>query len=292
MRNIINLEDKTFEVTKSPAKVLDFNSFVARKIGARNRVEILGALVDDVLLDEAVERIENWVATKQIDETFTAQQVITLNPEYMTIAQRDAGLMDIINRAGLVTPDGIGMIYASKAFGRPLRGRVTGVELTHALAMRSAQLAATGEGKMSIFLLGAAPGIAEKAAAKLEELYPGVQIAGTFSGKAGPEGDVETVAMVKASKADVVLVAYGMGKQDRWIVRNLEASGATVGIGVGGTFDYLAGSVVTPPEAVKKLGMEWAYRIVSQKGRWKRASFVPKFIGAIAVNAPLYWMGK
>lgn len=266
-----------FVETKNPE-----NHFCAEAQNSRNCVEILGANIDDVLLDEAVERIEKWVSSRQANAAFPAQQVVTLNPEYLTLAQRDAGLMSIINNSGLVTPDGVGIIYAGKALRRPLRGRVTGVELTHAIAMRSAQLHNSGTGEMRIFLLGAADGIAEQATRKLEALYPGVQIVGTFSGKSGAEGDAETLARVQASQADVVLVAYGMGKQDRWIGRNLQASGAVVGIGIGGTFDYLAGTVATPPAAVKKLGMEWAFRIVSQKNRWKRAHFVPRFIGAVA----------
>lgn len=293
MRNVLSLEEINTEIVRRDAKVLDFNSHVTGKqvetVDGR-RVEILGAWIDDVLLGEAVERIEGWVKGRRENANFPAQQVVTLNPEYLTLAQRDAGLMAIINRAGLVTPDGIGLIYAGKAMRRPLRGRVTGVEMTHALALRSAQMAATNEGELRLFLLGSGPGVAEKAAAKLTEMYPGVTIVGAFSGKAGAEGDAETLAKVKAAKADVVLVAYGMGKQDCWIVRNLQASGAVVGIGVGGTLDYLAGSVATPPRAVKKLGMEWAYRIVSQKGRWKRAHFVPKFIGAVAVRTPLCWL--
>jgi N-acetylglucosaminyldiphosphoundecaprenol N-acetyl-beta-D-mannosaminyltransferase len=286
MLNLKNDQANNAKTIKNDNNVIDFNAHVSQKknnqiINRRNQIEILGANVDDILLDEAVARIENWISTRHSNPQFAAQQVVTLNPEYLTIAQRDAGLMDIINRAGLVTPDGIGLVYAGKALRRPLRGRVTGVELTHALAMRSAYLHNSGEGEMRIFLLGAAEGVAEKAARKLEELYPGVQIAGAFSGNGGPEGDVETLAAVQGAKADVVLVAYGMGKQDRWIVRNLQASGAAAGI-VGGTFDYLAGEVVCPPEVVKQLGMEWAYRIVRQKGRWKRAAFVPKFIGAVA----------
>jgi N-acetylglucosaminyldiphosphoundecaprenol N-acetyl-beta-D-mannosaminyltransferase len=284
MRNLVIVEEQ--QHTKVPAKVLEFNSQYARK--NRKRVEILGTLVDDILLDEAVARLEGWVKSRRADASFPAQQVVTLNPEYITLTQKDQGLLDIINRAGLVTPDGIGIIYAAKAFGQPLRGRVTGVELTHAIAKRSAEMFNNGEGEMRIFLLGAASGIAEKAAAKLEALYPGVQIVGTFSGKAGVEGDAETVAVIKAARADVVLVAYGMGKQDRWIVRNLQNSGAVIGIGVGGTFDYLAGAVAAPPEAVKKLGMEWAYRIVSQKNRWKRAHYVPKFIGSVVTQSMLY----
>jgi N-acetylglucosaminyldiphosphoundecaprenol N-acetyl-beta-D-mannosaminyltransferase len=281
MRNLVIVEQQ--QHTKVPAKLVNFNSHFASK--NRKGIEILGTFVDDVVLDEAVARIEGWVKSRKLDTAFPAQQVVTLNPEYITLTQKDQGLLDIINRAGLVTPDGIGIIYAAKAFGQMLRGRVTGVELTHAIAKRSAEMFRNGEGEMRIFLLGAAPGVAEAAAAKLEELYPGVQIAGTFGGKAGVEGDAETIAAVKAARADVVLVAYGMGKQDRWIARNLQSSGAVVGLGIGGTFDYLAGTVATPPATIKKLGMEWAYRIVSQKSRWKRAHYVPKFISSVITKS-------
>jgi N-acetylglucosaminyldiphosphoundecaprenol N-acetyl-beta-D-mannosaminyltransferase len=254
------------------------------------RIEILGAMVDDVVLGEAVSRIETWVNEKKYNHFARSQQVVTLNPEYVTVAQRNPQLMKIINEAGLVTPDGVGLLYAGKVLKRPLRSRVTGVELTHALAKRSAELKNSGQGEMRIFLLGAAPGIAEQAAARLENMYPGVTICGTFSGLSGPEGDYETISRVRDSKADVVLVAYGMVKQDYWIVRNLQASGAAVGIGVGGTFDYLAGAVRTPPASIKKFGMEWAYRIITQRNRWKRAGFVPRFIGAVALRTPLTWL--
>jgi N-acetylglucosaminyldiphosphoundecaprenol N-acetyl-beta-D-mannosaminyltransferase len=290
MEDVLRQEETIVEGLKLNRGIVDFSASSKVANLATRHVEILGARVDDVLLDEAIERIEFWVERRKHDSKFSAQQVVTLNPEYLTLAQRDSGLMAIINSAGMVTPDGIGLIYAGKALRRPLRGRVTGVELTHALAMRSAQLSQTKAGELRLFLLGAAPGIAQKAAYKLATLYPGVTIAGTFSGKAGPEGDAETVAQVRAAQADIVLVAYGMSKQDRWLVRNLQASGAVVGIGVGGTFDYLAEAVTTPPEAVKKLGMEWAYRILSQKDRWKRAHFVPRFIGSVVVRTPLHWL--
>ncbi|NWJ45882.1 MAG: WecB/TagA/CpsF family glycosyltransferase [Chloroflexi bacterium] len=256
------------------------------------RVEILGASVDDIVMGEAVSIIADWVRNKQTNPYFVSQQVVTLNPEYVTLARRNPQFLSLINKAGLITPDGVGLIYASKIMRHPLRGRVTGVALTHALAQHSAELHNTGKGHMRLFLLGAAPGIAEQAACQMHKMYPGVEIVGTFSGFSGPEGDAESVEKIRESGADVVLVAYGMVKQDYWIERNLKATGAAVGIGIGGTFDYIAGIVSTPPEAVKRMGMEWAYRIFTQKNRWKRAIFVPKFIGAVALKTPFTWLAN
>lgn len=290
----MNVEQRKFPVAKATSKLLDFNNHIKQNQSEpslqRNRIEILGALVDDILLDEALVKIEGWVTQRQQEPSFPIHHVVTLNPEYVTLAQKDAGLLDIINRASMVTPDGVGLLYASKAMLKPLRGRVTGVQITEELAKRSADMSNQGEGELRLFLLGAAEGVAEKAAANLRKCYPGVQIVGTFAGQASVEGDAETIAKVREARADVVLVAFGMGKQDRWIVRNLQETGASVGIGVGGTFDYFAGVVACPPLAVKKLGIEWAYRIVSQKGRWRRAHYVPRFIGAVALRSPLYWL--
>lgn len=293
MKNLASIEQYNFE-SSSRAKIDEAGNYLAGvrsgMLPPRRRVKILGAWVDDVLTEDAVALIDSWVISRRQNPLFPAQQVVTLNPEYLTLAQHDSELMDIINQSGLITPDGIGLVYASKVMRRSLRGRTTGVELTCAVASHSARLTERREGPLRLFLLGAAPGVAEKAAARLEEMYPGVCIAGCFAGRSGPEGDAESVAQVRAAQADVVLVAYGMGKQDRWIKRNLAASGAVVGLGIGGTFDYLAGEVPLPPTMVKKVGLEWAYRIATQKNRWKRAHFVPRFIMAVALAAPFYWL--
>lgn len=294
MENLARIEYFDFETNNTAANIDDFNTYLARlHPGARSirrRVQILNAWIDDVLVEEAVMQISDWSNQRRHNPELGPKQVVTLNPEYLTIAQRDQELMQIINQAELVTPDGIGLIYASKVLGCSLRGRVTGVALTCALARHSAKLALSGEGELRLFLLGAAPGVAEEASHALKQRFPGVAIAGTYAGYGGPEGDAETVQAVREAQADVVLVAYGIGKQDRWIIRNLKASGASIGIGVGGTFDYLARRVPMPPEIVKQLGLEWAYRIVTQKGRWKRAHFVPRFIMAVASSTFVYWL--
>jgi N-acetylglucosaminyldiphosphoundecaprenol N-acetyl-beta-D-mannosaminyltransferase len=233
-----NFGNRKFESSKSNGGLIDFNSYAARANAEvtmnRQRIEMWGALVDDVLLDEAVARIEGWVRNRRQNPQFGAQQVVVLNPSYLAVAQKDVALLEIVNRAAMVVPESIGAIQAIKALRRPLRGRVKALDLVHALAKQSAQL--RSERVLRLFLLGTN---AEKASAKLQEQYPGVQIVGVYSGKS------ETVAaeMVSASRADIVLVAYGVGRQDRWIMRHLQSCGAVVGIGVGDIFGEISSSV-------------------------------------------------
>lgn len=230
----------------------------------RQRVNILGVLVDQKNMEQAVETIEEWVWRKRSDPSLAGKRVVTANPEYVMTALRDTEFSQVVNGAGLVTVDGVGLIMAGLLFGTPFQERVTGVELTHALARCSSE---TG---LRLFLLGAGPGVAEEAAQNLRKLYPGVAIVGCFSGKAGPEGDAESLKQIREAQADVVLVAYGMGKQDYWAVRNLDLCGAAATIGIGGTLDFLSGRVPRAPKTIRRLGLEWAYRLYREPWRWRR----------------------
>jgi len=252
----------------------------------RPRNEILGLLVDKLTLTEAVAQIEQWVVQKQIDPIASARRVVTANPEYVMFARRDAALRQLVNRADMVTPDGAGLIVAGWLLGRPFVGRVTGVALSHALARRSA------ESGLSLFLLGAAPGVAEAAAERFRQLYPGSLIAGTFAGQAGPEGDSESLAQIQAACPDVILVAYGMIKQDWWVGRNIEQSGAAVAIGVGGVLDYVSGRVPLAPASLRRMGLEWAYRLYKEPWRWRRMGALPRFGWAVFIAALQIFFNK
>lgn len=237
----------------------------------RKRINILDVMVDELTIDEAVSSIEMWSQQKREDSDIQSRRIVTANPEYIMAARSNPELLTIINSAAMVTPDGVGVTMAGRLFKTPFPSRITGVELTHALAQSSSQ---TG---LRLFLLGAGPGIAEKAASKLEEIYPGVVIAGCFAGLAGPEGDTETIAHIKEAHPDVVLVAYGMPKQDFWAVRNLHKTGAAVAIGVGGTFDFLSGKVPWAPKIMRDIGLEWVYRLYQEPWRWYRDIAMLKF---------------
>ena len=227
-------------------------------------VPILGLPVHDVTLAEAVQLIRAWSR-----EGSDLQQVVTLNPEMVMAARRDPAFRTVVEQAALVTADGIGLILAARWRGTPLRARVTGVDLVEALARTEVRL----------FFLGAAPGVAERAAAVLAR-SAGATIVGTWAGSPRPEDAPEALARIAAARPDVLCVAYGAPAQDCWIARHraeLKTAGVRVALGVGGTFDYLAGIVPRPPRVVRQLGLEWLYRLLRQPWRWRRQLALPHF---------------
>ncbi|MDQ6748766.1 MAG: WecB/TagA/CpsF family glycosyltransferase, partial [Candidatus Dormibacteraeota bacterium] len=166
----------------------------------------------------------------------------------------------------------VGLMAASRILGHPLPERVPGVELVQSLTRAAA---ARGD---SVFLLGGAAGVAQRAAGRLTAEAPGLRVAGTFAGEAGEGGDVESLLRIREAAPDILLVAYGAPAQERWARRNLAVSGATVAIGVGGSFDYLAGRVRRAPAIVRKLGLEWLFRLVRQPWRARRMRVLPLFL--------------
>lgn len=258
-----------------------------------SRLNILGLDIDNLTLAETVDLIQNWVEGRQAQPNLPGRMLITVNPEYIMAARRDPAFHRIVEQADWRTADGAGLLGCGRLWGQPFRGRVTGVALTHALAQRSAVLSRQHR-QFRLFLLGAGPGVAEEAAAKLQALYSGVQIAGTFAGQADPEGDSETRLRVKAAEADIVLVAYGMGilKQDGWMARNLKYTNVAVAIGVGGVFDYLTGRVRLAPPTLRRLGLEWAYRLYKEPWRWRRMLILPQFAGLVLLQIPSHWWNK
>ena len=196
--------------------------------------------------------------------------VVTPNAEIVQQANGDPEFFDLIAGADLVIPDGIGVIYASKILGRPLKERVPGVDFASGLMAR---MATKGQ---KLFLLGAKPGVAEEAAARLTAAHPGLVICGTHDGYFKEDGPV--VEAIKASGADVVFVCLGAPKQEKWIRRNGEATGASLLIGLGGSLDVFAGRVERAPEVWQKMGMEWLYRALKEPVRLKRVAKLPFFL--------------
>lgn len=218
---------------------------------------------------------EEWIRDRLLKGESCAH-IVTLNPEYVMSARRDVRFANAMRDADLVTIDGAGVAIALRLLtANPNAERVTGVQLCWILARLSA---ATGAG---IFLLGAGPGIAERAAEKLRERWPGAMIAGTWAeGSPGERDDAETIRRIAASGAAVVLVAYGAPGQIHWIARNqtaLSTAGVKVVIGIGGALDYISGNVRWAPAAVRKLGLEWAYRLAREPWRWRRQVVLPQF---------------
>ncbi|MGC9396461.1 MAG: WecB/TagA/CpsF family glycosyltransferase, partial [Anaerolineae bacterium] len=198
-------------------------------------------------------------------------QIATVNPEFLMKARHDPNFRATLQRVALCIPDGIGVVWAARLRGKKLRERVAGSDLVPRLAAE-----ATRHG-WRIFYLGAAPGVAKKAADILAARYPGLNVAGCYAGSPAPEEEEDIVARVRAARADILLVAYGAPKQDLWLDRNLVHTGATVGIGVGGSFDFITGVSRRAPRWLRRLGLEWLYRLVREPWRWRRQLALPHF---------------
>jgi N-acetylglucosaminyldiphosphoundecaprenol N-acetyl-beta-D-mannosaminyltransferase len=234
-------------------------------------VRILGVDVDAVTMSEAVAAIDEAIDARR-GHGGLPLQVATVNPEFVMLAGRDHAFRGALTRAGLRTADGAGLVLAARILGHRLPARVTGVELVRNLA---AAAVARGD---RVFFLGAGPGVGAEAAATLADDYPGLPVAGDFAGDASEAGDAETAAAVRNARSDIVLVAYGAPNQELWLARNLEVSGASVGIGVGGTFDYLSGRVRRAPAWMRRLGLEWLFRLAQQPSRARRMLVLPVFL--------------
>ncbi len=187
-------------------------------------------------------------------------------------ARKDHAFRRVINYSDLAVPDGIGLIVIGKMTGRQLRERVTGADLTLALAGLAA------ERGWSIFLLGALPGVAEAAAKNLQTKYPKLTIAGTLSSRPD-EADNDTICRtIESARPDILLVAYGPPLQDLWISRNQDRLKIPVAIGVGGSFDFIAGTIARAPRWVQRIGLEWFWRLLQEPWRWRRMLALPQFV--------------
>ncbi|MFN0072562.1 MAG: WecB/TagA/CpsF family glycosyltransferase [Chloroflexota bacterium] len=228
---------------------------------------VLGVRVDDVTYREALDEIVRFVRDGG------SHMITTPNPEIVMMAQGDPAYCSVLNRAALAIPDGVGLLWAGRFAGLPFRDHVRGTDLILQLASQSALHGHRW------FLVGAAPGVADLAAAALIRRVPALKIAGVHSGTSGPEGDNETrTAISSVGGADVLLVAYGAPAQELWLDRNLPVIGAAVGIGVGGVFNYLAGVAPRAPAWLRALELEWLHRLLTQPWRWRRQLALPRFV--------------
>jgi N-acetylglucosaminyldiphosphoundecaprenol N-acetyl-beta-D-mannosaminyltransferase len=234
----------------------------------------LGCRVDAVSRDEAIARIAACA------QGLPPALVVTLGVEMTMFAQHDSRFRNLVNRSTLSLCDTIGILLASRARRGPLRERVTGIDLIEPLVERSAK----GE-DLRFFFFGGAPGVAERAAIALRQRHPGAAIVGTRDGYFTPTQSPTIVASIRASKANVVLVGLGSPKQEYWLEEYLADTQCGVGIGVGGSFDVLAGTVPRAPRVWQQLGLEWLYRLIREPRRWRRQLALPRFVFAAAREA-------
>lgn len=230
------------------------------------RVHVLGVPVDQLTMDQTLERVEAMI------ESGESHLVVTADSSGIVMAQTDEELMSLYRKADLSTPDSNGVVWAMKRKGSPQRERVTGVELADRICALSP---AKG---WSIFLLGSEPGVAEQAARNLEIKYPGIKIAGHRHGYFKAEEDMDVAAEVAPFSPDVLLVAMGIPRQEKFIVRTMPTIRARVAIGVGGTLDVFAGKVKRAPVIFQKMKMEWLWRLLLNPTKFSKVKLLPKFV--------------
>ncbi len=233
---------------------------------------ILGVRADAIDMAGALARIEALIEQHRLVGG-PVQQIVTVNPEFVWEARKNAAFREAINQAALSLADGMGIVWASRILGHPFPERVAGTDL---LPLLSERCAARG---YRCFLLGAAPGVAEEAARILQQRFPGLQVAGTYAGSPAPAEAEYILGLIRAARPDVVMVAYGAPKQDLWIRQHaaaLGAAGVGVAIGVGGAYDFIAGRVPRAPRWMQRAGLEWLFRLLRQPRRaWRMRVLLP-----------------
>ncbi len=244
---------------------------------------LLGVRIDDVTMSEACDRVSSLVTHDGV------HQIATVNPEFIMAARRDPEFARVLSETALNVPDGYGVLWAARRRGRPLRERVAGSDLIVRLCALGSQY------RWRVFFLGAREGVAERAAGILAFAYPGLIVAGSFSGSPRREDEVDIIPRVRRARPNLLFVAYGAPEQDKWLNRNLPLLSSIersegelpglVGIGVGGAFDYVAGIRRRAPQWVQQLNLEWLYRLLREPWRWRRQAALFRYALSIMIQS-------
>ncbi|MCL2201130.1 MAG: WecB/TagA/CpsF family glycosyltransferase [Oscillospiraceae bacterium] len=235
------------------------------------RVNVLGIGFDNLSLEQSATLAFDKITSKE--KTYA----VTPNPEIVWLSRRNEALRSAINSAGLVLPDGIGVIYGAKILGTPLsHGRVPGIDFAAALFCKMAKAG------LSVFLMGAKPGVAATAGENLAKTYPGLIIAGTADGYFTDSAPI--IEKINSSRPDLLLVCLGAPKQELWMAENLEKLDVPLCAGLGGSLDVFAGNVKRAPVFFQKAGLEWLYRIFKEPKRLARSVSLPLFILRVIVK--------
>lgn len=232
----------------------------------RNRIAVLDVMIDVVTMKQAVATVKQFIQQKK------SSLVVTPNAEMIMMANKDRELAHIINHADLVVPDGAGVVWAARYQGNHMPERVAGYDLVQNLLKEAARE------KYRIYFFGGLPGIAEKAKEVAEERYPGVQIVGTRNGFFTRQEENEIVDEIKRCQPDILLAALGVPRQEKWLEQHQEELNVPAAIGVGGTFDVMAGAVQRAPLWMQRYSLEWLFRLLSEPQRAIRMLALPHFV--------------
>ena len=235
--------------------------------------KILGVRVDKVTKAQALETF------RQLLDGSRCELIVTPNAEIVEKASKTPQLRRIINEeAALVTPDGVGLIYASKLKGDPIEEKVAGIDFAHSAIELCAKLG------RSVYLLGSKPGVAEMAAANLEKEIPGLKIAGFRDGYFKEEEEASVVRQINESGADFLCVALGSPKQEYFVIRHRDMLKVKAAAGLGGSLDIWSGQLNRAPAFYIDHGLEWLYRMIQEPKRLKRLPALPVFLIKAAIR--------
>jgi N-acetylglucosaminyldiphosphoundecaprenol N-acetyl-beta-D-mannosaminyltransferase len=233
------------------------------------RVELLGVSIDALTFAEAVD------AAMRLAGGEGPKNIITVNPEMLQAAQYDVELARCLAGADLKVADGVGVVWASKKLRAPLPERVTGIDL---MAKMIERCAAAG---VSVYLLGGKPGVAALAADKLLTRHPSLVISGVMHGYFSKDEEGGVISAIRQARPSVLFVGMGVPAQEKWIEAHKKELGVPLMMGVGGSFDVIAGKVTRAPEIFQKLGIEWLFRLLSQPSRLRRQLVLVSFAARV-----------
>jgi N-acetylglucosaminyldiphosphoundecaprenol N-acetyl-beta-D-mannosaminyltransferase len=228
------------------------------------KVEILNVNFENISKVELLNKLITKVSTNQ--KTF----LVTANPEIVMYAKKDAEYHQIVRKADYVIADGYGVVLGSKILGTPVPERIPGFDLMCDLLESGAKKG------WSVYFLGAKNEVIEKTVSNVKRDYPGLTIAGFQDGYF--KDSTEIREQIKIAKPDLIFVALGFPKQEKWIEENYSHFEKGLFIGVGGSFDVLAGTVKRAPIIWQKMNLEWFYRLIQEPSRWRRMLVLPLFI--------------
>lgn len=266
---------------------------------SRRKINILGVPIDSFTREESVRFIDQKLDSKK--PIF----ITTVNAEFIFRALSDEKVFDMLRNSTINLADGVGILWAAKFLSlklpsgklsrnivgffkllsslaaiiiypkyltKPIPERISGSDFIWDLS----KFAVTKNFK--IFLLGGEPTVPEQAALKLQTDIYNLKVAGTYQGSPKPEDESKILDLIKKDKPDILFVAYGVPAEELWLERNLGKSGAKIGIGVGGTFDFLAGRRKRAPKFFRTIGLEWLWRLIIEPRRYRRQSALPKLV--------------
>lgn len=233
------------------------------------RVQILGMPVDALTMDACMERVATFVGSGE------PHLVVTADSSGIVQAQTDPVLADLYHTADLVTPDSAGVVWAMRRKGRPVPARVSGVDIVDRVCAISADRG------WRIFFLGAAPGVAELAAERMRLRHPGCNVVGARHGYFPPESDAVVAAEVAQATPDILFVAMGIPRQEKFIRATEAIIGAKVAMGVGGSFDVFSGNVRRAPKLLQRMKLEWLWRLAQNPKKIGKVMLLPRFVALV-----------